>query len=373
MNNIDTNQVNALLDTLHFNSFAKLYDHVKRQFNNITKKQLRKIILQRKHDVHPKHLQKYRIKIYSPSRNTWFMDIFDNGRGNHPPYYHVFISTNTRYAVAQPLNSRDAEDIRQSLLDFILQYHPVKITSDNERSFLERQNLELLDQMRVIYQIVPDKNHSTLSLIDRFIRTIRDMHGTNEPINIATMNNLVNEYNNTYHQAIKCKPIDMFNNKALEKEYILKMQEKHDKQRLMNDFEIPIGTYVRYMIDKDAMTKRRSRFTKESYRVMAREGNHYILQATNGTVITKPRFKLIIADQSKYHQADDIPNGRLRISQITNYDPRTQRYAVRFINNTRGHVTKLQLRRRFPLRLTKQEHLYWYAQGQPQQQPQQQP
>ena len=360
MNNINLQQVNALLDTLHFNSFAKLYGHVKRQFNNITKKQLRRIIIQRKHDVQPKHLRKYRVHIYSPSRNTWFMDIFDNGRGSRPPYYHVFISTNTRYAVVQPLNSRDAEDIRQSLLDFILQYHPVKITSDNERSFLERQNLQLLEDMRVIYQTVPDKNHSTLALIDRFIRTIRDMKADNRPIDVNTMNTLVNEYNNTYHQAIECKPIDMYNNKALEKEYILKMQAKRDKQRQLNDFIIPIGAYVRYMIDKDPLTKRRYRFTTDSYKVIGHEGNHYLLQASNGKVITKPRFKLIIADQSKHHQANDISNGRLYVTEITNYDPRTQRYAVKLSNNTRGHVTKLQLRHRYPLRLTKQEHQYWY-------------
>ena len=361
MSNINVNQVNALLDTLHFRTFDKLYDKVKQQHPAITKKQLRKIILQRKHDVQPKHLHKYRIHIYSPSCNTWFMDIFDNGRGSHPPYYHVFIGTNTRYAVVHALNSKDAEDIRQSLLDFILQHHPVKITSDNEKAFLEKQNLELLDQMKVIYQTVPDKNHSTLALIDRFIRTLRDMYGTNQPINVATMNNLVNEYNNTYHQAIECKPIDMYNNKALEKEYILKMQAKRDKQRQLNDFIIPIGAYVRYMIDKDPLTKRRYRFTTDSYKVIGHEGNHYLLQASNGKVITKPRFKLIIADQSKHHQANDISNGRLYVTEITNYDPRTQRYAVKLSNNTRGHVTKLQLRHRYPLRLTKQEHQYWYA------------
>lgn len=354
-------QINQLLDTLSFRTFDKTYDRVKQQYPTVTKKQLRKLILNRKHDVQPKHLHKYRISIYSPSLNTWFMDIMDNGRDSVPKYYHVFIATNSRYAVVHPLNSKDAEDVRQSLLDFVLQYHPAKITCDNEKSFVERQNLQLLEQMNVIMQTVPDKNHSTLALIDRFIRTLRDMNGNNDPINVARMNALVNEYNNTYHQAIKCKPVDMLNKKDLEKEYIFKMQHKREQQQRIRDFDIPIGAYVRYMIDKDPLTKRRFRMSNESYRVVGREGNHYVLQASNGESIIKPRFKLILADQSKYNQADRLPAGHIRVKQITNYDPRTERYAVVFDNNKRGHVTKLQLRERYPLRLTKKEKAYWNA------------
>ena len=354
-------QINNLLDTLHFRSFDKTYEQVHQTFPAVTKKQLRRIILNRKHDVQPKHLTKYRIQIYSPSLNTWFMDIFENGRDSQPPYYHIFIATNSRYAVVHPLNSKDAEDVRQSLLDFILQYHPAKITCDNERAFVERQNLQLLEQMNVIMQTVPDKNHSTLALIDRLIRTLRDMKGNNDPIDVATMNTLINEYNNTYHSAIKCKPVEMFNSKPREKEYILNMQLKREKQQGIRDFNIPIGAYVRYMIDKDPLTKRRFRMSPESYRVVAKEGNHYVLQASNGESIIKPRFKLVLADQSKYTQAGNIPTGRLRIRQITNYDPRTERYSVVFDNNQRGHITKLQLRERFPLRLTQKERTYWNA------------
>ena len=358
MNSINSNQINALLDTLHFKSFDKVYASVKQQFPNITKKMLRRIILNRKHDTRPRHLNMYRISIYSPSLNTWFMDIMENAKGN-PPYYHVFISTNNRYAVVRALNSKDAEDVRQSLLDFILQYHPAKITCDNDKAFLEKQNLELLKQMKVILQTVPDKNHSTLAIIDRFIRTLRDMVPSSKVINVSTMNNIVNEYNNTYHNAIKCKPVEMFNNKELEKEYILKMQSKRENQMRIKNFEIPIGAFVRYVIDKDPLSKRRFRMSPDSYKVIAKEGNHYVLQASNGESFIKPRFKLILSDQSKYTQAKNNEAGRLRITQITNYDPRTNRYAVKFSNNTRGHVTKLQLRQRFPLRLTKHEQAYW--------------
>ena len=88
----------------------------------------------------------------------------------------MFIGVNNRYVVVNGLNSKDAEDVRQSLLNFILQYHPVKLTSDREPSFVERQNAQMMSNMKVIHQTVPDSNHSTLGIIDRVIRTLRDMN-----------------------------------------------------------------------------------------------------------------------------------------------------------------------------------------------------
>jgi hypothetical protein len=171
-------RINAIIDSLHFRSFNKVYNEVKRQLPNVTKKEVRKVIMDRKKDRHlrRKQIKPYQIKIFSPTLNCWFMDLIDNGRGNLPRWWHVFIGVNNRYAVVNALNSKDAEDVRQSLLNFILQYHPVKLTSDQEPAFLERQNVQMLKDQKVLLQTVPDSNHSTLGIIDGFIRTLRDMN-----------------------------------------------------------------------------------------------------------------------------------------------------------------------------------------------------
>ena len=138
--------VNSILDRLRFRTFDKVYATVKREIPTIKKKQLRKIIIERKKDKHLRrtHVKPYQIKIFSPVLNTWFMDLLDNGKGNEPRYWHLFIGTNNRYAVSYPLNSKSAADVKRSLSSFINEYHPAKLTSDQEKAFVEKQNLELM-------------------------------------------------------------------------------------------------------------------------------------------------------------------------------------------------------------------------------------
>ena len=44
------NQINQLIDSLHFNTFYKVRKAVKAQYPNITDKHFRKLILKRLHD-----------------------------------------------------------------------------------------------------------------------------------------------------------------------------------------------------------------------------------------------------------------------------------------------------------------------------------
>ena len=65
------------------------------------------------------------------------MDLLDNGKDNEPRFWFVFIGTNNRYGVALPLNSKNAEDVRDALNEFINEYKPAKLTSDQEKAFME--------------------------------------------------------------------------------------------------------------------------------------------------------------------------------------------------------------------------------------------
>lgn len=370
---VSTQQVNSIIDDLHFRTFNKVYDSVKKQIPTITKKQLRKIILNRNKDRHlkRKHVKPYQIKIYSPTLNCWFMDLIDNGANNLPRYWHVFIGVNNRYAVVNALNSKDAEDVRQSLLNFILQYHPVKLTSDQEPAFMEKQNLQMMDDMKVLLQTVPDSNHSTLGIIDRFIRTLRDMNRptdndkqsndkTFRHFSIETMINLVDLYNNTFHNSIGCTPKEMFDDKELEKEYIFKCMDKNEKQKKIKDFELKDGEHVRYIIARDPMNKKRYQVSNESYIIAGKEGNHYILQAKDGSTIIKPRFQLIVADPQKYKLANTIDgSSKMVLKEILSFDQRRNRYKVKFLKPGGGEVISTVpvsfLRGRFPQKMTKIE------------------
>ena len=301
------------------------------------------------------------------------MDLLDNGKDNEPRYWFVFIGTNNRYGVALPLNSKSAEDVRDALNEFINEYKPAKLTSDQEKAFMEKRNIELMKEKKVLLQTVPERNHSSLSLIDRFIRTLRDMNRVVDgeinkqsideefkSFSIEKMNELIDIYNNTYHSAIKCTPKEMFDNEELEKEYIFNCMDKHEKQKRIEDFELKENEYVRYVIDKDPLKKKRYNVSNESYKIAGKEGNHYILEAADGTTMIKPRFKLVRADVNKYQQAKTIDgawNGVLK--EIISFDKRTNKYKVKFDDGNNGeyidNIPVSFLRGRFPTRKSKME------------------
>ena len=371
-------KVNEIMDRLRFRTFDKVYKTVKAEIPTITKKELRKVIMKRKKDKHlkRKETKPYMIKIYSPTLNCWFMDLMDNGGIKGPRFWHVFIGVNNRYAVVQPLNSKDAEDVRQSLLDFCLKYHPKKLTSDQERSFMEKQNLQMLSDMKVLLQTVPDSNHSTLGIIDRFIRTLRDMNrpvdgekkqsGDEEfkTIDANKMINLVYTYNNTIHSAIGCTPKEMFDDKEKEKEYIFKCMKKNEKQKKIEDFELKDGDFVRYVLKRDPMVKKRYQVSNESYKIAGKEGKHYILQAKDGSSMIKPRFQLIIDKDKKYNWANTIEDSnKLVLKEILSFDERKNRYKVKFSRPGRSDVIHTipvsYIRGRFPQRMTKIEKAFF--------------
>ena len=182
----------------------------------------------------------------------------------------MFIGTNNRYAYCLPLNSKSATAIHDTLKRFISKYHPAKLTSDEESAFLEKNNLKLLNDNKVAVHTISDKNHTSLGIIDRFMRTLRDMNTPTEKskhqshdvkytfITPKRMTKFLSIYNNSYHSAIGCTPQEMFNNKDLEKEYIFKCLEKAEKQRRIKNLILPAGSFVRYILPRhDGITKKR--------------------------------------------------------------------------------------------------------------------
>ena len=138
---MNLDEINKFIDGLHFKTFDRVWANVKNRFPEITKKDLRNIIKERKKDLHLRANQTkpYMLKIFSTKPNSWFHDLLDNGKDNVPRYFHVFINQNTRYALVLPLGSKSAEAVRETLTKFINQYHPVKLTSDEEPAFVEKK------------------------------------------------------------------------------------------------------------------------------------------------------------------------------------------------------------------------------------------
>ena len=304
---MNNDEINDYIDSLHFRTYDKIYNHVKLKFPEANDKQLRKLIAGRLHDKRPpKYVQRiYQVKIFSRFRNAWFTDLMDNGENHEPHYWQIFINTNTRYAIAYPLQDKNSKSINKNLKLFVDEFKPRKITSDEEKGLIAKINMDYLMQNKCGVYIVQEQLHSTLGIIDRFIRTLRDMNTPQERpitddstddqfkyISIDKMKQLLNSYNNTYHSSIKMTPKQMMDNPKLEDEYIYKCLEHVDNQSRIRNMKLKIGDYVRYLIANDKFKKKRYTTSRECYRIDQVLGNMYTIIAQDGTTLTLPRWRL---------------------------------------------------------------------------------
>jgi len=301
----------------------KSYQHVKSSIPSKSPKEARKILRQQIHDRKMKLPQAklYMRKIFERVPCCFFHDLLVQPGDADPKYYHIFIGANNRYAFAYPVNNKTAATAIKTLNKFIednkkLGKSVIKLTSDGECAFKSDKFVNACRENKIMLKIIPDGAHSTLGIVDRFIRTLRDM---NQPLNKAQdqqyddeflefspekMKTFIDIYNNAYHNSIKCSPAEMYNDESLEKEYIAKCIKKRAIQDTIKDFNLPEGIYVRYRMNKNDLNghKRRSKLSREKYIINKRIGSRYLLQSADGKIISKSRFELVKAE-------DDEPIG----------------------------------------------------------------
>lgn len=267
-------------------------------------------------------------KIFSSSHNCWFHDIFVNDENTKPPYYHIFIGMNNHYAVCYPLYSRSEDAIKKSLEKFIAQEHPLRLASDKERAFESSMMKDLCQKHGIQLDTYnASVSHGPLRIIDRLCRTIRDMNhkqnlskvhyvndedNSREKINLETMNDIINKYNNTFNHRIGMTPKEMYDDYKkydgdMEADYIMdnlhdnwfkkekgnKVKKRKHKRKFDDDeYEdedepkfatIKVGSWVRYIKPDNEWRKVRSRVSEGVYEVVKQEGNRYIIKGVDGT------------------------------------------------------------------------------------------
>ena len=326
-------QINLLIDSLHFNTFNKVKSVVKKQFPNVKDDHLRKVILNRLHDkrINKESKKIYQVKVFSPFPGAWMADIFDNLPEHDPRYWYIFINVNTRYVEAYPMKDKTKDTINNILRVFVNKNHPRKITSDEEAGLVTNDNLEYLKNNKCDLYIIQEQNHTALSIIDRFMRTLRDMNKpTNEGKDVSTdnkfkyidrerMNKYLDSYNNTIHSATHHTPKEMMDNKELEEKYIIKGIDNKQRQQGIQNLNLKVGDLVRFLLDKDKNKKRRYNVSREVYKIENRSGNIYTIIATDGTTKDIPRWKLIPVKQGeKYVMGKTLETDKGIVTKINN-------------------------------------------------------
>ena len=267
-------------------SLAKFYTKIKRDFPKLKLKDLKKILAnQETVQLHsqrrkPKHLKPI---VASYPNHIWQIDLLDISNYSHTNkginYLLCAVDIATRYARVQPLKTKSALTVRNAMATMLLDEVPAVVQADQGTEFTSKQFKSLIDEygIKIEYSNVAD--HAKQGIVERFNRTLR---GYIERYRAAYgdsfmdhLQNLVNNYNNTYHNSIGSPPADA----DMER---IRMFNKLRKDKVTPMPELLPGDKVRYIINRSLFSKgAEPKWTKQVFTVKEQKGDRYVLSNGN--------------------------------------------------------------------------------------------
>ena len=369
-------QIDLAIDKTHLKTNDKIYPHVVKKHPDVSPERLAAVNKTRPKDKAPHNKTNYYYPIFSNHPYSFQIDLLeqshdrpeDDSYGNDekkdfPAYYMIIININTKYAYAIPLDGKDQNTIYDAIKDFVEHHRVISFVSDEESAFKSRKVLNYLTEKGVSLKLINDQRHSALSVIDKFIRTLRDMNTptvhskrqSDDPkyrdFSKHRMKKLIKIYNDTIHTSHGHTPQEMENDIKLEKKFIIQKLYQLERRRKITDFELAPDTFVRYILPKDPKKKHRYKVSPEAYKISHRDGNAYTIMAADGTTRTVARWRLFPLGKRlppKMKFANTFGNNNGTVSVLHDYNPRTGRYDVEFVmpdgSTVRDSITDLSLR-----------------------------
>ena len=318
------------------------------------------------------------IPIVSKAPGAYQMDTFINQKGKTGCNFLMIINVNTRKAYAYPMNGKGAAQVKEALNKFIKEVPDVRfIYSDQDAAYLSYEITDWMKEHNIEYRTTEDDNHNNLGIINRFMRTIRDMAANKQlvdpdiwdhfnkttkdfkhdytpkkTITPEEMEGLISGYNALPHKAIYNKaPNDV--TLEDEKKYI------REKKSDLNPYDYKQGDKVRLVVKKPIMGKMRRVTTNEAYTIDSRKGNLFSVIATNKSVNAYPGYQLVKL-KGKAPMGKSLKNDkRYNVQKIISYNKQTKRYYVLYEDGDRRYIPPSFLREGNPLTLSRTERIFW--------------
>lgn len=145
-----------------------------------------------------------------------------------------------------------------------------------------------------------DPMHGSLGIIDRVIRTIRDMAYNMKigVINPNAMKIIVEQYNNAPHRMLttyagfETTPKMVENNDNLEEYIVKRILQKNFNIKNENGFNLAPGTNVSIYNEKDSLSKRRSIVQPGNHKIDSFENGYYKVVDNKNKIQLVPRYKI---------------------------------------------------------------------------------
>ena len=262
----------------------------------------------------------FSLKTYSNIFHSFIGDIFFE---SNKAAFLLLININTRKAYAYQLGEINYKEEINNGVEKIVYHYATKgkkttselIKAFNKHLLNEKINILKFDNENAIKSLefqqflkvhnikfiktIPN-SHTSLSIIDRLCRTIRDIAfnlGYELILTQNQMNTILNYYNNTRHEGLtkilrkKVCPNDLSNNPDLEKQYVIECKKYNLTIMNQKDFELNKNDEVKIVNDNKKLTKKRSILSKDHYKVVGYNGNIVKLKnMKNGNIEYRPRF-----------------------------------------------------------------------------------
>ena len=272
-----------------------------------------------------KQIKNYQFKTYSRVPGGFIGDIFFN---KSKFACLLLININTRKAYAYALNNVEIKPIggqndygnnvytitysttnkktTTNLINVFNQFlndinHEItSLRFDNESAVKSKSFQTMLRNNGIKFVPVVEGSHTSLSLIDRLCRTIRDI-SYNMGIKILTQNDInkvLNVYNNMYHSSLskilgkKITPNEVNEHPELEQQIINYCIDYNKQLKVLHpEIELQVGQICKVYQPFDKFKKRRRLLKKDYYKIINKTGNIYTVQNTrNNKKIDVPRY-----------------------------------------------------------------------------------
>ena len=342
-------QINRAIDKLHLKSTKKLVPHLKKQFADVNEERVERVVQTRPKDVYPRKKENYYYPVFSNHPYSFQIDLLeqshDRDKNKYPAFFVIIINVNTKYAYAFPVESKNQDTIFNVIKDFVSDHRVISFTCDEEGAFQSNKVLNYLTDRKISVKLINEQRHSALSVIDKFIETLRDMntpgvhskHQSDDPkyrdFSKRRMEKLLKIYNETIHTSHGHTPKEMEDDVKLEKKFIIRKLYQLNRRRKITDFDLKPDMYVRYILPKDPKKKHRYKVSPEAYKISHKEGNAYVILARDGTAKTVARWRLFpvgtsLPENMKF--ANTFGNNAGTVNKINSYDKRNHKYNVEF-------------------------------------------
>ena len=299
------------------------------------------------------------LPIYSPQPGEYHFDTMVCNKH----YFLIFININSRKAYAYYMKDKSSNEVKAAFDKFIKDIESENKTikmlkSDQDSAYLSKGFIQYLLPKGIPYRTTEDENHNILGIINRFMRTLRDLNEQHE-FSEYRMEKLIKEYNNSPHRGLAGKTPNQFTEED-EKEYIKNKNIKTDQ--IKENIDLKVGDRVRIVLEKKAIGKNRTNLSNEAYIIDSKDGNSYIIKSEDGSIDKYSAYRLVKCDD-RYKLAKTIKEGKRGIvEEILAYDSKNDRYKVRYDEGTEEYIPSKNLRESNPLKLSTMEREYWIEQ-----------